>query len=111
MGQYSAVQTARYPTSSYILLLKIASCTRHHSCSVYPTWRGQGLEPPDHAVECLQISLPGCDPRESASEEGQVQGYRLPSLEHPSFNIKPPATPNARKFRPALGKYAGWYLS
>lgn len=66
---------------------------------------GAGFGTPIHAVKCLQIALSGCNPGDSANQEGLVQGYGLP------FNIKPPADAQVRKPHPLIGKLAGLYLS
>ena len=56
-------------------------------------------------MKCLQIALSGCDPGESADEEGLVGGYGLP------FNIKPPEAEQVRRPHPVVGEVAGLYLS
>ena len=66
---------------------------------------GTGCGTPVHAVKCLQIALSGCNPGESATEEGFVKGYGLP------FNINPPTDSRVRKPHPVIGKSAGLYLS
>lgn len=56
-------------------------------------------------MKCLQIALSGCNPGESANEEGLVVGYGLP------FNIKPPEEGQGRKPHPVIGEVAGMHLS
>lgn len=66
---------------------------------------GAGFGTPVHAVKCLQIALSGCNPGESANEEGLVQGYGL------SFNIKLPEADQARKLHLVVGKLSGLHLA
>ncbi|CAM9321313.1 unnamed protein product [Laminaria digitata] len=66
---------------------------------------GAGFGTPIHSVKCLQIALSGCNPGESANDEGLVQGYGLP------FNIKPPEPSQVRKPHPVVGEVAGMHLS